>query len=122
MGYLAVDYSVLASNTREFVVHPVGSNIILGLSLIVLEDITNSTDLWVEIGLMSGGATLDQRAAVLANGYAGTANSVFWTGFIPTGDDAQIYALVEAGAGDAFRLSALLAPSPHPIPVGVPSA
>ncbi len=109
MGYLAIDHTIVVSGALEFVIKPVGRGTLLALAAIILSDSLVSNDFWFEIGLLSGGTTLDQRAAILSNGYGGSASSVFWNGSLPTGDDAHVYALVIAGATQQFRLSALLA-------------
>lgn len=122
MGYLATDHTVVTSGALEFVIKSVGRGTLLALAAIVLSDSQVSNDFWFEIGMLSGGTTLDQRAAILSNGYGGSANSVFWNGSIPTGSDAHVYALVVAGAGQSFRLSALLADQPDVSNPGRPRA
>ncbi len=62
---------------------------------------------YVEIGIMHGGTTVDNRILVLASGYVGDGHSIGWTGLI-TGTPSQfLYAEVRSTDGDTFRLTAL---------------
>lgn len=110
MGFLSADHTIVASATDELLSVPIGTGTLLNLTLIVLDPLIRSTDFWAQIGVLSGGTTADQRAAVLGNGYLGTVNAVFWNGFMPIADDAHAYAIVQGSAGATMRLSANMTP------------
>lgn len=118
MGFLSVQHTVAVSNAIELSSQSVGDSTLLALSAIVLIDTLAATDIWVEIGLLSGGDTADQRSAILSSGYAGTLNSVFWTGWIPTGPDARIYIRLMGTVGETIRLSGLVTDNPSRDSVG----
>lgn len=120
MGFLSVDHTILVSSDDELFSAPIGTGTLLNLSLIILEPAIRSTDFWAQIGVLSGGLTADQRAAVLSNGYLGSMNAVFWNGFMPIADDAHAYAIVQGFSGATMRLSANMTPVPALPGVGVP--
>jgi hypothetical protein len=65
-----------------------------------------STDLWIEIGIVTGSHDRINRTAVLASGYAGGNSSVFWTGDILLGEDDSVYAFALSWYVDTVRLCA----------------
>lgn len=119
MGFLSINYTIVANDTNEIVSSDLGPGTLLALSAVIIEDGPTLNEMFLQIGILSGGNTLDQRAAILAAGYAGVLNAIAWTGLIPIADDSRFYALVQGQTGDSFRLIALVAPVDTAIPPGV---
>lgn len=120
MGFLSVDHTIVVTADDELLTVTIGTGTLLNLTLIVLDPLIRSTDFWAQIGVLSGGTSADQRAAVLSNGYLGTMNAVFWNGFMPIADAAHVYAIVQGFAGATMRLSANMTPVPALPGIGVP--
>lgn len=65
-------------------------------------------DSFAVIGLMNGGENTNNRIAILASGYLGAAESIGWTGIVPTWSDSFLYADIFSTQGGKFRMTAIL--------------
>lgn len=82
--------------------------IVKAVSLFDIENAYTPTDIHAEIGIMSGGRSIEHRVALFNAGYCGGNAPLGWTGSYPTELGNFIYAALLGPAGHKYRLVATL--------------
>jgi len=110
MGAISIDHTISSANVHELSSVDIGNSTLVSLSLFET-DAAYPVDLaWAEIGILSGGDTLEQRVAILANGYVSKRNAISWSGFIPVDCGSRVYVSILGPLTNAFRLVAFVVP------------
>lgn len=104
------DVTVAAERVLGLVTIPGSKGVLSVLSVIDNTDALQPNDAWIELGIMSGGITPQNRVATLASGYTGKSTPVSWHGKIILDDDMFLYAHIYSSTGGNFRLVGIVHP------------
>jgi len=65
---------------------------------------------WAEFGIMIGGRRVENRQALLGQGYVGTNSSIGWTGKLPLQPTMEMYLFVWSSVAFNVRLTMITSP------------
>ena len=102
------DHKIVASHAIEIVSLPVDWQVIKAVTLFALTDDGTSNDCFATIGLLAGGATIQNQVAAFSSGYVGPLNPLTWTGSLPFDADGYIFAQMTGTINSVYRLSTVL--------------
>lgn len=66
---------------------------------------------WAEYGIMIGGRRVENRQAILGQGYVGTNSSLGWSGNIPLQPTMEIYLFIWSSIAFNVRLALITSPA-----------
>jgi len=110
MGAISIDHTIASANVHELFFVDIGNSTLVSLTLFAVDLVYLFDPAWCEIGILSGGVSLEQRVAILANGYVSKRNAVAWSGFIPVDCGSSVYCSIIGHSVNSYRLSAFVVP------------
>lgn len=108
MGYLTDRHLVALPDFPDIKSFAIGTGTLLSLSISTSELPNTARPWWCEIGILSGGDTVQQRATVLATGLMTNVGSISWAGALPLDDDSFAYSLLVGPGGFGALLIAFV--------------
>lgn len=105
-------HDVLVPSQRRLglITIPASKGVLSTLAVIDNSNALQPNDCWIELGIMSGGTSPQNRVATLASGYSGKDTPISWSGKIILDTEMLLYAHVYSSAGGLFRLVGIVHP------------
>lgn len=110
MPTTAQDETISAGRVKGTISIPASKGVLSTLAVVDNSNALQPNDAWIELGLMEGGITDQNRVATLASGYTGRDCPVSWSGKIILDSDMYLYAHVYSSVGGQFRLIGIVHP------------